>query len=286
MKPSRYLPILIFIFWAPLASGQHYLAVKDGDKTRIVVAARGTQPLVLNGGKLEVVHANSFALAEGGEYLPLYVAVRPPRVELSSAMCDSTGSEVNKELHLNCELETAYSLEHVFLVIFLNQTGEKSIFLWEVGQLEPRHPSSVSVVVPMQMNNEPGNYRLYLFSGGRELFHTMMPFGLMDAALNRMIRERIKDVQNSPVTPFMGPAPEYPDALLKKGIEGSVTLSFTIGANGSVSDPAVVEASQPEFGEAALAVIRQWRFLPRVKNGQPVRARAEMPFVFSPPKGK
>ena len=285
MKPSRYLPILIFIFWAPLASGQHYLAVKDGDKTRIVVAARGTEPLVLNKGKLEVVHAARFALAEGGEYLPLYVAVRHPRVMTSSATLNYTG-EVNKEFHLNCELETAYSLEHVFLVIFLNQTGGKSIFLWEVGQLEPRHPSSVSVVVPMQMNNEPGNYQLYLFSGGRELFHTMMPFGLMDAALNRMVRERIKDVQNSPVTPILGPAPEYPAALSKKGIEGSATLSFTIDTNGSVSDPAVVEASQPEFGEAALAVIRQWRFLPKVKNGQPVRARAEMPFMFSAPKEK
>jgi TonB family protein len=108
----------------------------------------------------------------------------------------------------------------------------------------------------------------------------------MDAALNRMVRERIKDVQNSPVTPILGPAPEYPAALSKKGIEGSATLSFTIDTNGSVSDPAVVEASQPEFGEAALAVIRQWRFLPKVKNGQPVRARAEMPFMFSAPKEK
>jgi outer membrane biosynthesis protein TonB len=53
-----------------------------------------------------------------------------------------------------------------------------------------------------------------------------------------------------------------------------------------VSDPKLVAASLPEFGEAAMAVIRQWRFLPTVKNGHPVPTRVEMPFNFPAPGKK
>jgi TonB family protein len=136
------------------------------------------------------------------------------------------------------------------------------------------------------MESAPGHYDLYLFSGGRELFQSMMPIGAMEFALNRMVHERIKDLQDSPCSPFVGPAPEYPKALYKKGIDGSATLSFAIDARGAVSEPVLVSATQPEFGEAAMAVIRLWRFLPRVKDGHPVSTRAEMPFAFTTPAKK
>ena len=42
-------------------------------------------------------------------------------------------------------------------------------------------------------------------------------------------------------------------------------------------------ASDPAFGEAALAAIRMWRFLPSVRNGTPVATNAVIPFVFDPP---
>ena len=286
MRIRRALPVLLLACWAQLAFGQHYLAVKDGDKTSIVVAAKGIYPMVLEEGKLEVVHATKFALGEGGQYLPIHVSVRHSWVETSSAMVD-TGGEINREFHLKCDLETAFSLEHVFLVIVLkNDRGDSGLFLFEVGKLEPRRLFPVNLRVPMNMANAAGHYDLYLFSGGRELFQSMMPFGAMESALNRMVHERIKDLRDSPTQPFVGPAPEYPPALFRKGIEGSATLSFAIDANGAVSDPKLVAASLPEFGEAAMAVIRQWRFLPTVKNGHPVPTRAEMPFNFPAPGRK
>jgi TonB family protein len=275
MSIRRVLPVLLLACWAPLASGQHFLAVKDGDKTSIVVAAKGIYPMVLDGGKLEVVHATKFALGEGGQYLPIHVSVRHSWVETSSAMVD-TGGEINREFHLKCDLETAFSLEHVFLVIVLkNNRGDSGLFLFEVGKLEPRRLFPVDLRVPMNMSNASGHYDLYLFSGGRELFQSMMPFGAMESAL-----------RDSPTQPLVGPAPEYPPALYKKGIEGSATLSFAIDTNGAVSDPKLIAASLPEFGEAAMAVIRQWRFLPTVKNGHPVATRVEMPFTFPAPGKK
>jgi TonB family protein len=278
--------VLLLAGWAPLASGQHFLAVKNGDKMSVVVAAKASHPIVSNGGKLEVVRGTQFALGEGGQYLPVHVSVRHLWVETSSAMID-TGGEINREFHLKCDLETAFPLEQVFLVIvFKNDQGEKGLFLFEVGRLEPRRLFPVSLAVPMTLGSAPGHYDLYLFSGGRELFQSMMPIGAMESALNRMVHERIQDLRDSPASPFIGPAPEYPSALYKKGIDGSATLSFAIDANGAVSDPKLVAASRPEFGDAAMAVIRLWRFLPTVKNGHPVPTRAEMPFAFTVPGKK
>ena len=240
--------------------------------------------MVLVGGKPQIARGNRFMLGDGGEYLPCEVAVRNIDVKTSSALLNGL-DEINREFHFRCDLETGFPLANVFLVILLRfDTGEKALFLDEVGQLAPRKPHSISVTVPMWVNSNPGRYELYLFSGGRELFHTQMAPGSMDIALNRMVRERIKDVENAPVRPFVGPAPEYPKALYKKGVDGSATVAFTIGPNGAVFNPSVSEASRPEFGEAAMAVIRQWRFLPEVKGGVPVSTKAMMPFEFTAPK--
>lgn len=287
MKLPAFSLIVGFAFWTSLAPAQHYLAVDDGGKALVVVAADGTRPMVLKGGKLTTVRSARFALGEGGQYLTCHVAVRHVMVETSSLLLDGSASEINKDFHFKGELETGFPLANVFLVIVLNPDfGDKSLFLYEVGKLEPREPRWIDVAFPMVAGNNPGKYELYLFSGGRELLQTLMPLGLVESVLDRLVRERLKDVREASVQPFIGPAPEYPKALFKKGIEGSATVVFTIGPNGGVLDPAVSEASQPEFGEAAMAVIRQWRFLPKVKDGRPVSTKAMMPFVFSPPKKK
>lgn len=44
-------------------------------------------------------------------------------------------------------------------------------------------------------------------------------------------------------------------------------------------------ATDPAFGEAALAAIRQWRFLPEMKGGLAVEQSADLPFAFVPPAG-
>lgn len=58
--------------------------------------------------------------------------------------------------------------------------------------------------------------------------------------------------------------PEYPLSALRRGLSGRVRLGFTVRADGSVADVAVLAAS-PEgvFEEAAIAAARRWRFEPR-----------------------
>ena len=272
---------------APTARAQHLLVVVDGNKPEIVVAAQGTRPQVLEDGKLRTINASRFALVDCGEYLPLYVAVRHIQVKTSSAMFSDGTGDINKEFHLNGELETAFSLENVFVVLTVkNDHGENGLFLFEIGRLEPREPRQLDLAVPMSMDNAPGRFELYLFSGGRELFQSWMPIGAAEAALDRMVFDRIREVKNAPPQPFVGPAPEYPRELLRKKVAGSASVRFDLDARGRVLDPVVVSASQPEFGEAALAAIKDWRFLPKVRNGRPVETKAEMPFNFGSPAPK
>lgn len=56
-------------------------------------------------------------------------------------------------------------------------------------------------------------------------------------------------------------APRYPMVALNRRIEGNVQVSFTVGADGSVSGARAV-SSQPAniFDKAALTAVSQWRF--------------------------
>jgi protein TonB len=75
--------------------------------------------------------------------------------------------------------------------------------------------------------------------------------------------------------------PVYPPQALRNRTNGWVELEFTITASGFVRDVQVVE-SQPRgtFEQAAAAALGQWRFRPRVVNGQPVAQRSSVTLRF------
>jgi len=77
--------------------------------------------------------------------------------------------------------------------------------------------------------------------------------------------------------------PVYPPGARARGVQGRVVVEFTIGADGRVADPQVVEATpRGVFEGAALDAVRQWRFAPRVRGleAEPARARQTIQFVL------
>ncbi|WP_405226465.1 TonB family protein [Lentisalinibacter sediminis] len=67
-------------------------------------------------------------------------------------------------------------------------------------------------------------------------------------------------------------APEYPRYELNRGRAGWVKLSFVVTEEGAVEDPIVEDSSgSPRFEEAALDVVRKWRYEPATLEGQPVQ---------------
>jgi len=74
--------------------------------------------------------------------------------------------------------------------------------------------------------------------------------------------------------------PVYPYELRKKGITGSAVIGFIIDATGDVRDAYVIRATNPAFGEAAVACVAQWKFRPGRIAGHPVPVKMMVPITF------
>ena len=62
----------------------------------------------------------------------------------------------------------------------------------------------------------------------------------------------------------------YPSAMKRYGLSGQVTIGFDVDAEGRVQNPAIVESDNPAFDEPALTALRQWKFSPALREGEPV----------------
>jgi protein TonB len=78
--------------------------------------------------------------------------------------------------------------------------------------------------------------------------------------------------------------PDYPPEL-GSILTGQAVVALTVRADGKVADPAVIQADDVLFGEAALQAVLKWRFRPARVHGAPVDCRITLPFVFTSPYG-
>lgn len=83
------------------------------------------------------------------------------------------------------------------------------------------------------------------------------------------------------VVPLVRVPPNYPRIAQRRGIEGIVTVAFTIAADGSVRNPQVISADPSNvFDDAAIAAILKWKFKPRRVGGEAVDRRATQEIEF------
>lgn len=81
--------------------------------------------------------------------------------------------------------------------------------------------------------------------------------------------------------PLVRIPPRYPMRAAEHHIEGQVTVEFTITKTGRVVDAVVVDAEPATiFNRAALSALRQWKFKPKVIDGQAVEQRARQILQF------
>jgi TonB family protein len=74
---------------------------------------------------------------------------------------------------------------------------------------------------------------------------------------------------------------KYPEAAMKKGIEGRVIVSFVVNTDGSVSDAKVVRSIHPLLDKEALRVVNSMpKWTPGKQNGQVVRVKYNIPISF------
>lgn len=265
-------------------AAQNVLLVEYGGKTLLVRGADGIRPKVEIEGKLVAVPGYRFALRQVEEYLPVFISVRNMEVRTTYSNVVGTASEVNHEFHFRARFETPYRLDDVYVVLELEtERAGKVLFLYRVGRLDPNDTKPVSITAPLAFPLGSGHFRFHIFMGGAEVMHSEIPFPEREAALDRMVTKRIESVKDAEVKLFIGPAPDFPSSMGKAKTKGQAAIALRIGTTGRVLDPVIKSATDPVFGEAALAAVRMWRFLPKVKDGHPVETPAVIPFVFTPP---
>jgi TonB family protein len=83
-------------------------------------------------------------------------------------------------------------------------------------------------------------------------------------------------------------AAEYPQDAARKGIEGSVDVSFTVTSQGKVTDVLVLDADPSEiFNRSAVAAVRRWKYDPKTINGVPVESHLQLRLQFKlDPRGR
>jgi TonB family protein len=266
-----------------LAAQKVLMADKNGTLTW-VQAVRGSDPCVLVDGMVKPIVTRGFILKDVPEYLPMFVSVKNINVRSFFLTTLSGTGDMNNQFLFDATFESSFKLKDVFLVLDLRtEAGDKSLFLSEVGDMEPHHERNVSAKVPVASKMGNGKYILHIFSEGIEVLQSTIPFDAQASVLDRMVAKRIKDVHSQAPKLFVAASPEYPDSLKSSNVKGLAKVAFQIGANGAVNHPVVRSATDPAFGEAALAAVRIWRFLPAVKDDVPVATDVVVPIIFDQP---
>jgi TonB family protein len=75
----------------------------------------------------------------------------------------------------------------------------------------------------------------------------------------------------------------YPPQALRDRVEGTVTLELQVDENGSVTSARAVAPAAHGFDEAALDAARQFKFIPAMQAGKPVRAVVQLAYEFHLP---
>jgi len=90
----------------------------------------------------------------------------------------------------------------------------------------------------------------------------------------------LADLDQAPRVVFQ-PAPQYPQEMKKKKIQGTVHVLFIVDKDGRVKEPKIQKSDNPAFDNPALGAVKRWRFEPGKVGGQAVQFRMRVPITFA-----
>jgi TonB family protein len=74
--------------------------------------------------------------------------------------------------------------------------------------------------------------------------------------------------------------PEYTAEAKKKKIEGSVTLLIVVDKKGEVTNAKVIKGLGYGLDENAVVAVKEWRYKPAEKDGEPIAVKMEVSVDF------
>ena len=89
----------------------------------------------------------------------------------------------------------------------------------------------------------------------------------------------LSDLDQKPRVVYQ-PAPIYPPELARKNMQGTVYVLFIVDKTGRTRDLKIQKSTHPAFNEPAIRAVKQWKFEPGKRKGQPVQFRMRVPITF------
>ncbi|MDD5088762.1 MAG: energy transducer TonB [bacterium] len=87
-------------------------------------------------------------------------------------------------------------------------------------------------------------------------------------------------VFDTPPAPLTAISPEYPEAARQAGIAGKVLVTIQITADGTASNPKVLQGVREDLDQAAINALKVVRWTPAQINGKPVACEIVVPIQF------
>ncbi|MFN8350705.1 MAG: energy transducer TonB [Flavobacteriales bacterium] len=80
---------------------------------------------------------------------------------------------------------------------------------------------------------------------------------------------------------YMGRTQKYPDAEYEAGIQGKVTVQFTVDKDGSIREVKLLRGVSEGLDQEALRIVRSMpKWIPGKLDGRPVKCRFNLPIMF------
>ena len=76
------------------------------------------------------------------------------------------------------------------------------------------------------------------------------------------------------------PDPDYPKRAIKKKVQGTITLSVVVNADGSVRDAKITKNLDDDLDRSALECVKKWKFKPATQDATPVAMRINVEVDF------
>jgi periplasmic protein TonB len=87
---------------------------------------------------------------------------------------------------------------------------------------------------------------------------------------------KVWDFQKSDSDPIMVVSinPAYPISAATKGIEGYVTLEYTVGKDGSTRAIRIIDSNPPRiFDKSAINAVTKYKYQPAIRNGVAIESK-------------
>jgi TonB family protein len=270
------------LLWLPALRAQSvFVAYEDGTQ-RAVRAVYHNRPFVEEGKKLVESGATRFALQKAAIYSSAIITVTHENATVHHLEMIRAGTGVSYSMRFEAMVTSDTNLENCFMVMELTYLEGKGIIYQDLPNLRAGETVPLGFLFDLEGRVGPGHYKLHFFADGLELLTSKMKPDYIAAQKRKIEEFRLRDQADRNVVAASTVAPVYPAELTGQKVSGSATVRCHVDPDGKLVDAQMVTATNPAFGAAALAAVRQWQFGAAIKNHRLVESTVDLPFDFSP----